>query len=93
MFTNLLFGNPGAPQGYSSAKLKAILWFNGKVGQWWAISMMAHLYFLPFCSIPEVGDTTGEPVNWGDLFNILREKYFIASKSKWECHFQDLMPV
>ena len=39
-------------------------------------------------SVTQIDKAPGQPVNSGGLCGNLREKYFIASRSRCECHIQ-----
>lgn len=83
--------NPRAPQACSWVNVRLILWSNREAR---AVMSNSQGWFLIFSvllfgsSVTQIDKTPCHPVNLGGLCDNLREKYFIASRSRCECHIQ-----
>lgn len=83
--------NPRAPQAWSWVNVRLILWSNREAravmsnSQGWLLIFSVLLFRS---SVTQIDKAPGQPVNSGGLCGNLREKYFIASRSRCECHIQ-----
>ena len=82
---------PGLPRPAPGLTLRLILWSNREAR---AVMSNSQGWFLIFSvllfgsSVTQIDKTPCHPVNLGGLCDNLREKYFIASRSRCECHIQ-----